>query len=67
MIPLSQRIASSPVGVAAAIERALTARRPRARYLVGAGPKVQATLSGLTPTPLLDAVLRAVSGVPRRP
>ncbi|MDT4911401.1 MAG: hypothetical protein QOC66_529 [Pseudonocardiales bacterium] len=67
MIPISQRIASSPDGVAAAIERALTARRPRARYVVGTGPKVQATLSGLTPTPVLDAALRRLTGVPRKP
>jgi NAD(P)-dependent dehydrogenase (short-subunit alcohol dehydrogenase family) len=67
MIPLSQRIASSPEGVAAAIERALTARRPRARYVVGVGPKAQATLSGLTPTPVMDAVLGRLLGVPRKP
>jgi NAD(P)-dependent dehydrogenase (short-subunit alcohol dehydrogenase family) len=67
MIPLSQRIASSPEGAAAAIEQALTARRPRARYVVGAGPKLQSVLSGLTPTPVLDATLRKVTGVPRRP
>jgi NAD(P)-dependent dehydrogenase (short-subunit alcohol dehydrogenase family) len=67
MIPLSQRIASSPDGVAATIERALTAQRPRARYIVGAAPKVQTRLSALTPTPVLDAVLRTVTGVPRKP
>jgi NAD(P)-dependent dehydrogenase (short-subunit alcohol dehydrogenase family) len=67
VIPLSQRIASSPNGVAATVERALTARRPRARYVVGGAPKAQAVLSGLTPTPVLDAVLRKVTGVPRRP
>jgi NAD(P)-dependent dehydrogenase (short-subunit alcohol dehydrogenase family) len=66
-IPLSQRIASSPDGVAAAVERALTARRPRARYVVGAAPKAQAVLSAVTPTPVLDAVLRKVTGVPRKP
>jgi NAD(P)-dependent dehydrogenase (short-subunit alcohol dehydrogenase family) len=66
-IPLSQRIASSPDSVAAAVERALTARRPRARYVVGAAPKAQAVLSALTPTPVLDAVLRKVTGVPGRP
>jgi NAD(P)-dependent dehydrogenase (short-subunit alcohol dehydrogenase family) len=67
MIPLSQRIASSTDGVAAAIERALTTRRPRARYVVGAAPKVQAVLCGVTPTPVLDATLRVVTGVPRKP
>ncbi|MDT4939721.1 MAG: hypothetical protein QOG80_3392 [Pseudonocardiales bacterium] len=65
MIPMSLRMASSPDGVAAAIERALTARRPRARYVVGAGPKVQIRASALTPTPVLDALLSKVLGVPR--
>ena len=53
--------------VAATIERALTARRPKARYVVGAGPRVQGVLSALTPTPVRDMLLRAATGVPRRP
>src|SRR5919201_439141 len=47
-IPRSQRMASPVEGVAATIERALTARRPRARYVVGAGPRVQGILAELT-------------------
>jgi NAD(P)-dependent dehydrogenase (short-subunit alcohol dehydrogenase family) len=66
-IPRSQRMASPVEGVAATIERALTARRPRARYVVGAGPRVQGILAQLTPTPARDALLRAATGVPRRP
>jgi hypothetical protein len=66
-VPLSQKLASSPDAVAKSIERALTSRRPRARYVVGVGPKVQARMSALTPTPLLDASLRKLTGVPRRP
>src|SRR2546423_1980120 len=66
MIPRSQRMASSVDGVAAAIERALTARRPRARYVVGVGPRVQGALAQVTPTCALDAALRAATGVPRR-
>ncbi|MCW2990948.1 MAG: Oxidoreductase, short chain dehydrogenase/reductase family protein, partial [Solirubrobacterales bacterium] len=46
--------------------RALTARRPRARYVVGAGPRVQSVLAQVTPTRALDAALRAATGVPRR-
>ena len=65
-IPRSQKMASPPAGVAAAVERALTARRPRARYVVGAGPRAQALLARLTPTAALDALLRAGTGVPRR-
>lgn len=40
MVPMSQKLASPAHGVAAAIERGLTARRPRTRYVVGAGPKL---------------------------
>jgi NAD(P)-dependent dehydrogenase (short-subunit alcohol dehydrogenase family) len=66
-IPRSQRMASSVDGVAAAIEQALTARRPRARYVVGLGPRVQGAMASLTPTAVMDAVLRAATGVPKRP
>ena len=50
-IPMSQKLAVPADDVATAIERALTAKRPRARYVVGAAPKVQAALMGVTPTP----------------
>ncbi|MCW2989733.1 MAG: Oxidoreductase, short chain dehydrogenase/reductase family protein [Solirubrobacterales bacterium] len=66
MIPRSQKMASPVEGVVGAIERALTARRPRARYVVGAGPRVQSVLAQVTPTRALDAALRAATGVPRR-
>lgn len=66
MIPRSQKLATPVDGVAAAIERALTARRPRARYVVGLSPQIQDVLARVTPTPVLDAALRAASGVPRR-
>jgi NAD(P)-dependent dehydrogenase (short-subunit alcohol dehydrogenase family) len=65
-IPRSQRMASSVEGVAATIERALTARRPRARYVVGVGPRAQGIMAALTPTGARDALLRAATGVPRR-
>jgi NAD(P)-dependent dehydrogenase (short-subunit alcohol dehydrogenase family) len=66
-IPRSQRMAAPVEGVAAIIEKVLSARRPRARYVVGTSARAQALLAGLTPTPMLDAVLRAGTGVPRRP
>jgi NAD(P)-dependent dehydrogenase (short-subunit alcohol dehydrogenase family) len=66
-IPRSRRMASPADTVAAAIERALTASRPRARYVVGAGPRVQGILAQLTPTAARDALLRTATGVPRRP
>jgi short chain dehydrogenase len=65
-IPRSQRMAAPTDGVAATIERALTTRRPRARYVVGTSARVQAVLAQLTPTVLRDMALRAGTGVPRR-
>jgi NAD(P)-dependent dehydrogenase (short-subunit alcohol dehydrogenase family) len=52
--------------VAAAVERALTTARPRARYVVGALPKVQLAISAATPTPAMDAALARASGIPRK-
>ena len=49
-ILVSQRMAVSPEKVSAVVEEALTARRPRARYVVGIGPKVQVTLLTNLPT-----------------
>ncbi len=66
-IPMSQRMAAPVEAVAAAIERGLSARRPKARYVVGAGPRIQGALSAVTPTAVLDAMLRTATGVPRRP
>jgi NAD(P)-dependent dehydrogenase (short-subunit alcohol dehydrogenase family) len=66
-IPRSQRMAKPVDTVAATIEKALTASRPKARYVVGTGPRVQALMAKLTPTPLLDRMLRAGTGVPRKP
>ena len=63
-IPVSQRMAVPPEKVAAVVEEALTARRPRARYVVGIGPKVQVTLLTNLPTRARDRVLRMVSGQP---
>jgi NAD(P)-dependent dehydrogenase (short-subunit alcohol dehydrogenase family) len=66
-IPRSQRMAAPADGVAATVEKALTTARPRARYVVGAGPRFQAVMAKLTPTPVLDRLLSAGTGVPRRP
>jgi NAD(P)-dependent dehydrogenase (short-subunit alcohol dehydrogenase family) len=67
LIPMAQRMALPVDGAAAAVQRALTSSRPRARYVVGTGPRVQAALAGVTPTPVLDRLLSKVTGVPRRP
>lgn len=66
-IPRAQRAAVPVDEVTAVIERALTDRRPRARYVVGRGPRVQAILAAMTPTAVRDRVLCAGTGVPRRP
>lgn len=65
-IPRSRKMASSPEGVAEVVRAALTARRPRARYVVGTGPKVQAVLFGLMPTAARDRLLGVATGVPRK-
>jgi len=46
-----------PEKVAQAIEHALSARRPRSRYLVGLDAKVQARLKPLIPTPAFDRIV----------
>lgn len=49
--------ASPPEKVAAAIEHALTASRPRTRYLVGADARAQALLDALLPDRVGDRVI----------
>ena len=66
-VPRSMKAASPVDGVSATIERALTAGRPRARYVVGTPTRrVQAALGRGLPTPVLDRVLARGTGVPRR-
>jgi NAD(P)-dependent dehydrogenase (short-subunit alcohol dehydrogenase family) len=64
MIPLSQKMAVPTEKVSAVVEEALTARRPRARYVVGAGPKLQVALMTNLPAWARDRVLRRVAGQP---
>lgn len=66
-IPRSQKMARPVEQVAATIERALTDARPKPRYVVGGAVRAQAVLARLTPTRVLDVMLRAGTGVPRRP
>jgi NAD(P)-dependent dehydrogenase (short-subunit alcohol dehydrogenase family) len=49
--------------VAAVIEHALTASRPRTRYLVGRDAKVQARLKYVIPTRVFDRILGRVMGL----
>jgi NAD(P)-dependent dehydrogenase (short-subunit alcohol dehydrogenase family) len=53
----------APEVVAATIERALGAKRMRARYLIGTDAKMQLLLARALPAPLFDALLRRVLGV----
>jgi NAD(P)-dependent dehydrogenase (short-subunit alcohol dehydrogenase family) len=64
VIPRIQKMAKPVDGVAATIERALLATRPRARYAVGADVKVQAAFSSVAPTKLMDAVNGRLTGMP---
>jgi NAD(P)-dependent dehydrogenase (short-subunit alcohol dehydrogenase family) len=64
MIPMSQKMAVPAEKVSAVVEEALTARRPRARYVVGLANKVQVVLMTNLPTRARDLVLRRVSRQP---
>ena len=64
-LPKARKMATPAEGAAATIERALTAKRPKARYVVGTGPRVAAGLVPLLPTRIADAILAATGGVPR--
>jgi NAD(P)-dependent dehydrogenase (short-subunit alcohol dehydrogenase family) len=57
------RMGISPDKVAAVVERALTARRPHARYLVGTDARVQLGLRTVLPTRVMDAATRKLMGI----
>jgi NAD(P)-dependent dehydrogenase (short-subunit alcohol dehydrogenase family) len=63
-IPMSQRLAVATEKVSAVVEQALIVKRPRARYVVGVGPKLQVALMTNLPTRVRDIVLRKVSRQP---
>ncbi|TMK99192.1 MAG: SDR family NAD(P)-dependent oxidoreductase [Actinobacteria bacterium] len=65
-IPRMQRMAKPAEGVAATIERALTASRPKARYVVGLNAKVQAAAMALLPQRMKDAALAIATGTPSK-
>ncbi len=56
-----------PEKVAAKIQHALEARRPRTRYLVGIDAQVQGRLMPILPTPLVDRIVAAFMGFPKPP
>jgi NAD(P)-dependent dehydrogenase (short-subunit alcohol dehydrogenase family) len=57
------RMGIEPAKVARVVERALTAPRPRPRYLVGPDAHVQVGLKTLLPTRVLDAATRKLAGL----
>jgi len=57
------RFMGEPEGVARAVGKALTARSPRARYLVGHDAQVIAAAQPLIPTELRDRITRLVTGL----
>jgi NAD(P)-dependent dehydrogenase (short-subunit alcohol dehydrogenase family) len=63
-IPVSQRIAVPAEKVSAVVAEALTARRPRARYVVGVGPKLQVALMTNLPAGVRDRILRRLISQP---
>jgi NAD(P)-dependent dehydrogenase (short-subunit alcohol dehydrogenase family) len=65
-IPKIQKMAKPVEGVTAAIETALTAPKPKARYLIGNDVKLQAALSRLTPSRLMDRANALLTGTPSK-
>ncbi|WP_243858534.1 SDR family NAD(P)-dependent oxidoreductase [Mycobacterium sp. DL440] len=64
-IDLMDGVISSPEEITVAIERALTDRRPRARYLVGKGSRAHA-YTRILPSPIADAIFSKATGIPKR-
>jgi len=56
-----------PEKVAARIEHALAARRPRSRYLIGLDAKVMARARNFLPTPVVDRLVAVAMGFPKPP
>ncbi|RDH80322.1 SDR family NAD(P)-dependent oxidoreductase [Mycolicibacterium moriokaense] len=66
-VPAARRMASPTTKVVAVVEEALTARRPKARYVVALLPKIQAAVVPRLPTALRDRAMTMLVGLPRRP
>ena len=61
-IDVNERRGAPPQKVADAVEHALTARRPKTRYLVGADAKLGAQLTRFLPDRLTDRLLARLAG-----
>ncbi len=66
-VPRARGMASPTSKVVAVVVEALTARRPRARYVVALLPKIQTAVVPLIPTALRDRLMAVLVGIPRRP
>jgi NAD(P)-dependent dehydrogenase (short-subunit alcohol dehydrogenase family) len=60
---IGEPLMGDPIRVAKAVERALSARRPRTRYLVGYDAQWLAAVDRVTPTRVKDAVARIALGL----
>jgi hypothetical protein len=60
----NERAGSPPDAVAKVVERALTDRRPRTRYLAGKDSRKLTALAWLLPEKLLDVALLQAFGLP---
>ncbi len=65
-IARTRKTAVPPGKVAHVVEEALTARRPRARYVVGVVPRLMLAVATKLPTSVRDRILCAISGQPSR-
>jgi NAD(P)-dependent dehydrogenase (short-subunit alcohol dehydrogenase family) len=61
-----QKSAAPVSTVVDAIERALTAQRPRARYMPGIPAKAQTWMQAALPTPLWDRAVAGFTGTPKK-
>ncbi|AQA03514.1 retinol dehydrogenase [Mycobacterium sp. MS1601] len=64
MIPISRKMAVPAENVAQVVEKALTDRRPRPRYAVGAGPRLQMALINTLPDGVADVLVRKAFAQP---
>ena len=60
-----QKMAADPEKVVKAVDHALTARRPKSRYLLDSASRVQTIVMDLTPTAVNDAALAAMTTAKR--
>ena len=61
----AQKQTIPPEKVVAAVMRALTSARPRARYVVGTDARVQLAMSTALPTAAMDATVGKLMGLKR--